>query len=66
MKSRAFEGRVSAIINDIERRLSNLEKRVSKIPDPFTLYYRAPENEGYQKIDEVLDHIHIRLNMLED
>lgn len=66
MKSRVFEGKIAAIVNDIERRLNNLENRVSKIPDPFTLYYRAPENEKHQRIDEVLDHIHIRLNMLED
>lgn len=65
MKLKEFEGKVGAIVNDIEMRLNKIEERVGKIPDPFVMYYRAPENEKHQKIDEVLDHIHIRLNMLE-
>lgn len=50
----------------LERRISDLEERVGKIPDPFVLYYKPPEHEGYQKIDEVLDDLHVRLNMLEE
>jgi hypothetical protein len=37
---------------------------VSGIPDPFVLYYRPP-GEDYKKINEVLDDVYGRLNILE-
>ena len=52
------------VVNDIDRRLRALEDRVGKIPDPFVLYYRPP-GEDYKKINEVLDDVYGRLNILE-
>lgn len=63
---RNLENRVAVILNDVERRLLNLEERVGKIPDPFMLYYKAPTDERHQKITDVLDDVHTRLNILED
>lgn len=64
MKMKDLENRLALILDDIETRLINLEERVGKIPDPFTLYYKAP-GEDYKKINEVLDNLHGRLNTLE-
>jgi hypothetical protein len=55
---------VLTVVNDIDRRLRALEDRVGKIPDPFVLYYRPP-GEDYKKINEVLDDVYGRLNILE-
>lgn len=66
MKVKDLENRLTLILNDIETRLLNLEERVGKIPDPFVLYYKTPESDKHEKIADVLDHIHIRLNMLEE
>ena len=63
-QSEELENRLIQVINDIDRRLQNLEERVGKIPDPFVLYYRPP-GEDYKKINEVLDNIHARINTLE-
>lgn len=52
------------VIGDIDRRLKNLESRVSKIPDPFVLYYKPP-GEEYKKINEALDDLYCRLNIME-
>ena len=52
-------------INDIDRRLKNLESRMSKIPDPFVLYYKPPGEDDYQKINESLDDLFARINTLE-
>lgn len=52
------------VIGDIDRRLKNLESRVSKIPDPFVLYYKPP-GEEYKKINEALDDLYCRLNIIE-
>jgi ABC-type Fe3+-hydroxamate transport system substrate-binding protein len=59
-----LENKVTTVVNDIDRRLKALEERVGTIPDPFVLYYRAP-GEDYKKINEVLDNVHGRLNILE-
>lgn len=59
-----MENKVTTVVNDIDRRLKALEERVGTIPDPFVLYYRAP-GEDYKKINEVLDNVHGRLNILE-
>lgn len=59
-----LEKRLVDVVEDIDRRLQNLEKRVGNIPDPFILYYRPP-GENYKKIDEILDDIHGRINILE-
>ena len=61
---RDLENRLIDVVNDIDRRLSALEERVSGIPDPFVLYYRPP-GEDYKKINEVLDDVYGRLNILE-
>jgi hypothetical protein len=66
MKVKDLENRLTLILNDIEIRLLNLEGRVGKIPDPFVLYYKTPESDKHEKITDVLDHVHIRLNMLEE
>lgn len=54
------------MLRDLERRVSNLEERVSKIPDPLVLYYRAPDRDKHEKINEVLDDMYTRLNILEE
>jgi hypothetical protein len=59
-----LENRLLHVISDIDRRLQNLENRIGKIPDPFVLYYRAPGGD-YKKINEILDDVHGRINMLE-
>jgi len=59
-----LENRLIDVVNDIDRRLSALEERVGGIPDPFVLYYRPP-GEDYKKINEVLDDVYGRLNILE-
>ena len=61
---RDLENRLIDVVNDIDRRLSALEERVGGIPDPFVLYYRPP-GEDYKKINEVLDDVYGRLNILE-
>ena len=65
MKARDLENQLALILNDIERRLLNLEERVGKIPDPFMLYYKAPESDTHEKITDVLDYIHTRIGILE-
>lgn len=59
-----LEKRLIDVINDIDRRLSALEVRMSAIPDPFVLYYRPP-GQDYKKINEALDDVFSRLNILE-
>ncbi len=59
-----LEKRLIDVVNDVDRRLSALEARMSGIPDPFVLYYRPP-GENYKKIDEILDDLHGRINILE-
>ena len=59
-----LENRLIQVVSDIDRRLQNLEVRVGKIPDPFVLYYRPPSGE-YKKINEILDDMHNRINMVE-
>ena len=59
-----MENRLIQVVSDIDRRLQNLEVRVGKIPDPFVLYYRPPSGE-YKKINEILDDMHNRINMVE-
>ena len=59
-----LENRLIQVVSDIDRRLQNLEVRVGKIPDPFVLYYRPPSGE-YKKINEILDDMYNRINMVE-
>ena len=59
-----LEKRLIDVINDVDRRLSALEVRMSAIPDPFVLYYRPP-GQDYKKINEALDDVFSRLNILE-
>lgn len=59
-----LEKRLIEVVSDIDRRLKNLENRVSKIPDPFVLYYKPP-GEEYKKINEALDDVYCRINILE-
>jgi len=59
-----LERRLIDVVNDVDRRLSALEARMSGIPDPFVLYYRPP-GEDYKKINEALDDLFSRLNILE-
>jgi 3'-phosphoadenosine 5'-phosphosulfate sulfotransferase len=61
-----FEVRVTAILNNIENRLNKLEERISKVPDPFVLYYRPPKNEKHLKVNEALDTVFTRIEILED
>jgi hypothetical protein len=61
-----LENRLAVILNDVERRLLNLEERVGKIPDPFVMYYKSPESDKHEKITEVLDHLHTRIGLLEE
>ena len=53
------------VVNDIDRRLRALEDRVGKIPDPVVLYYKPPGENDYQKINESLDDLYARINILE-
>ena len=59
-----LEKRIVDVVSDIDRRLTALESRMSKIPDPFVLYYKAP-GEDYKKINECLDDLYCRINILE-
>jgi hypothetical protein len=43
-----------------------VEKRLERIPEDFTIYYKPPGEEKHQKLNEVLDNIHHRLNSFED
>lgn len=61
-----LEQRLNLVLSDLERRISNLEDRVSKIPDPIVLYYRSPESDKHERIDQALDMLYTRLNILEE
>jgi hypothetical protein len=60
-----LENKVTTVVNDIDRRLKALEERVGTIPDPFVLYYKAPGESEHKKINESLDNLYARLNILE-
>jgi len=49
----------------LEKRVKNLETRISKIPDPFVILYRPP-NSDYVKLNEALDALFNRLNNMEN
>ena len=50
-------------IDKLDERLSRLEKRV---PESFDIFYRAPTKGSHEKLNVVLDDLHIRLNKLEE
>lgn len=50
-------------LDKLEERLSRLEKRV---PESFDVFYRPPGEEKHQKLNVVLDNLHVRLNTLEE
>lgn len=60
-----METKLNQVIDDIDQRLKALEKRVAGIPDPFVLYYKPPGENEYQKINESLDDLYARINILE-
>lgn len=49
-------------IDKLDERLSRLEKRV---PESFDIFYRAPTKGKHEKLNVVLDDLHMRLNKLE-
>lgn len=53
-------------IEDIKTRLRVLENRISKIPDPFVIYYREPGKEEYSKLNEALDNLYHEVEKLKD
>lgn len=53
-------------IESIKSRLSMLEKRISKIPDPFVIYYREPGKEDYSKLNEALDNLYKEIENLKN
>lgn len=53
------------MLEGFSQRISYLESRIAKIPDPFILEYRPP-GEDYKTLPVVLDDLHKRLNNLED
>ena len=48
-----------------ENRIQYLEKRIAKIPDPFSISYRPP-GENYKSLPDALDAVCNRLNNLEE
>lgn len=50
-------------LDKLDERLSRLEKRV---PESFDVFYRPPGEERHQKLNVVLDNLHVRLNTLEE
>lgn len=50
-------------LDKLEERLSRLEKRV---PESFDVFYKPPGEERHQKLNVVLDNLHVRLNTLEE
>ena len=50
-------------IDKLDERLSRLEKRV---PESFDIFYRAPTKGNHEKLNVVLDDLHVRLNKLEE
>lgn len=49
-------------IDKLDERLGRLEK---KVPESFDIFYRAPTKEKHEKLNVVLDDLHMRLNKLE-
>lgn len=53
-------------LGSIRTRLSILEQRMSKIPDPFVIYYKEPGKEEYSKLNEALDNLYTEIENLKD
>lgn len=53
-------------LESIRSRLSVLEERISKIPDPFVIYYREPGNKDYSKLNEALDNLYKEIENLKN
>lgn len=62
---RDLEIRLKKVTNDLQERITALEKKISKIPDPFILYYKKPGETEYFKINEVLDTLFDKIEKLE-
>lgn len=60
---KSLEKAVKDLANPILSRIERLEQKQS---EQFVLYYKPPKHEDYQKINEVLDNLHLRLNKLEE
>lgn len=53
-------------LDTIKNRLSVLEERIGKIPDPFVIYYREPGNKEYSKLNEALDNLYKEIENLKN
>lgn len=53
-------------LESIKSRLSVLEERISKIPDPFVIYYREPGSKDYSKLNEALDNLYKEIENLKN
>jgi hypothetical protein len=53
-------------LESVKSRLSVLEERISKIPDPFVIYYKEPGNKEYSKLNEALDNLYKEIENLKD
>jgi hypothetical protein len=60
-----LERTLELVLKSVDRRLEALEERVGEIPDPFVLYYKEPGASDYVKVNEALDDMYGRINILE-
>lgn len=60
-----MEKRLTYEIENLKRRVINLENAIKKIPDPIVIYYKPPGEENHVKLNESLDDLYNRINKLE-
>lgn len=53
-------------LEHIKNRVLHLESRMSKIPDPFVIYYKEPGKEEYSKLNETLDNLYAEIEKLKN
>jgi hypothetical protein len=51
-------------LQNLEKRIKRAEDRLTQIPHPFVILYRPP-NQEYVKLNEALDSLFDRLNIIE-
>lgn len=51
-------------LQNLEKRVKRVEDRLAQIPHPFVILYRPP-NQDYVKLNEALDSLFDRLNIVE-
>lgn len=51
-------------LQNLEKRVKRAEGRLAQIPHPFVILYRPPNSE-YVKLNEALDTLFDRLNIVE-